>query len=389
MKICRIIDNFPSGKEIVGGLGPNWYYYSKLSVKRGIDVHVVCCRLRGQPEEENIEGIKIHRVSFSQGHRSSIYGNFAQNCFKTILKIKPDIIHGHNASHISVVMKRRKIDIPIITHLHGSLDLDLYADKLPFRSDLQRALRDRLYNIFSIWKKKFVTRHADLVISNSRHTADSIRKYFPKKRVEIIYNGVDLKRFRRVTSNLKDLYEAERLLLFVGRPVPFKGIQYLLRAMSKLNKTHDDLKCLLVGAARDEGYYRPYYRWLKSIAENLGLKNVSFLEPLPHITLPRYYSSADCLVVPSYPDPSPKVVYEAQACSCPIVATNGGGIPEIFGVESGLLFEPRNVQDLVDKIEVVLKEPDKFRGGRQIVRNKASWEKCVEDMIECYRQVLR
>ena len=276
-----------------------------------------------------------------------------------------------------------------MTHLHGGLDLDLYGDKFPFDSNFRRALRDRLYGIFSMWKKQYVTRHADLVIVNCKYAANSVYRYFPEKPVKVIYNGVDLKRFRHVKSDLKDFYEAGRLLLFVGRPAPFKGIQYLLRAIPKLNDMYEDLKCLLVGVKRNEGYYKAYYMWLRSIAEDLELKNVIFLEPIHYFDLPKYYSAVDCLVVPSFPDPSPKVVYEGQACSCPIVATNGGGIPEIFGRESGLLFEPRNVQDLVDKIQTVLKDPDKFRGGRQIVRNKASWEKCVEDMIKCYRQVLR
>ena len=159
--------------------------------------------------------------------------------------------------------------------------------------------------------------------------------------------------------------------------------------MSQLNEMHEDLKCLLVGVKRDEGYYRAYYRWLRSIAENLRLENVIFLETVPYFALPKYYSAADCLVIPSYPEPAPsKVLLEGQACSCPIVATNGGGIPEIFDRESGLLFKPRNVQDLVDKIERVLRNPDRFRGGRELVREAASWEKSIKDIIECYDLLL-
>ena len=388
MKICRIVDSFPVGKEITGGLGPNWYYYSKLSVDKGIDVHVICCKLEGQPEEEDVQGIKIHRVSFSRGHRGSLYGEFAKKCLETILEIRPDIVHGHNAYHISTVVHRQRIHVPILTHLHGSVDLDLYGDKLPFGSNFGRALRDRLYCVFSMWKKKYVTRYADLVIACDKYTANSVYKYFPEKLVRVVYNGADLKHFKHVKSDLKDFYGAERLLLFVGRPAPFKGIQYLLQAMPQLNKMHRNLKCLLVGVRREEGYYGAYYRWFKSIAERLRLENVIFLKPVPYFSLPKYYSAADCLVIPSYPDSSPKVVYEGQACSCPIVATNGGGIPEIFGRESGLLFEPRNVQDLIEKIETVLRNPDKFGGGRDVVRGRATWEKCIEDMVEAYELLL-
>jgi len=383
------VDNFLAKGEIVGGLGPNWYYYSNLSVDRGIDVHIVCSRLTGQLEEEDIEGIKVHRVSSSLGHRSSLYGEFAKRCLKTILEIEPDLVHGHNAYHISTVLQRHKIRVPILTHLHGSMDLDLFGDKLPFQSDFGRALRDRLYCIFSMWKKNYVTRHADLIIANSKYTADSVYRYFPHKVVKVVYNGVDLEHFRPVKSHLKDFYEGQRLLLFVGRPVPFKGIQYLIHAMSKLNKMYSDLTCLLVGVKRDEGYYQPYYRWLRSIVEGLRLENVLFLGPVPHFNLPEYYSAADCLIIPSYPEPAPsKVLLEGQACSCPIVATNGGGIPEIFGRKSGLLFRPRNVGDLVEKIKTVLRDPDRFKEGRDLVKGTATWETCVKNMIECYESLL-
>ena len=383
------MDNFPVRKEIVGGLGPNWYYYSKLSVERGIDVHVICNRSEGQLEEEDVEGIKIHRVSSSLGHRSSLYGDFAKKCLKTILGIRPDLIHGHNAFHISAVVNRQRINVPILTHLHGSMDLDLYVDKFPFKADFQRALRDRFYTVFSLWKKKYVGSHADLVIANSKYTADSVYKYFPEKLVRVVYNGVDLNHFRRVRSDLKDFYKADKLLLFVGRPVPFKGIQYLIQAMPKLNKMYRGLKCILVGAKRDEGYYRSYYTWLRSMTKDLGLENMLFLGTVPHFNLPEYYSAADCLVIPSYPEPAPsKVLLEGQACSCPIVATNGGGIPEIFGESSGLLFTPRNVEDLTRKIEIVLENPRHFRGGREIVIEKATWIQTVDGIIKCYEEIL-
>ena len=100
-------------------------------------------------------------------------------------------------------------------------------------------------------------------------------KYFPRKSVRVVYNGVELERFRRVKSDLKEFYDSDELILFVGRPVPWKGIQYILHAMPQLNRKHKNLKCLLLGVKREEGYYGTYYRWLNSIAQDLRLENVS------------------------------------------------------------------------------------------------------------------
>jgi len=390
MKVCRIVDDFPVRKEIREGFAPNWYYYSKLSAEKGIEVHVICGGAPEQLPEEEIEGINVHRVSLVKGYRSALYGDFAKNCIKKIEEIKPDIIHGHNASHISVVRNRRKIEIPLITHLHGSIDQDMCTEKLPFSFDFKRALRDRIIALASFLRYRYTATHADLIIACDKYTLNSVRKHIGSVEARVVYNGVDLNLFKKTKSKLKEELEADHLLLYIGRPVPWKGVQYLLRAVDRLNRQYKGLKCLLVGVKRDDKRHPNYiyYRWLKSIADELRLRNVIFSPPTAYFDLPKYYSGVDCFVTPSYPDSSPKTVYEAQACSCPVVAANGGGIPEIFSENSGLLFKPRDVEDLVRKIKTVLENPEKFRGGREVVKEKATWKKCVEDIIECYEFLL-
>ena len=386
MRVCRIVNGFPAKEEILGGLGPNWYYYSRLSVERGIEVHVICGRDKGQSEMEEIDGVVVHRVSPVRGHRSTIYGDFAQKSIAKLREIKPDIIHGHNAYHIGAAMNKEKLGIPMITHLHGSIDLDLYTDKLPLSFDPVRAIRDRVIYRWSFIRNRYVTARADFVIACDQYTKRSVKRYFKDKRTKVVYNGVDPNHFKPVKTELKEKLGADKLLLFVGRPEPRKGVQYILEAMNELNERFGNLVCLMLGVKR-EGYHNVYYRWFKSIAERLHIRNAIFSQSVPYFELPKYYSAADCFICPSYPDPSPKVVYEAQSCSCPISAANGGGIPEIFGEESGLLFEPRNVEDLVEKTTVILNNPRRFKGGRRLIEKLATWEICVGNIIDCYQEL--
>ena len=386
LKVCHIVDSFPSKDKIAEGCGPNWYYYSKLSMQRDIEVHIICGRDKKQAKEDEIEGIKVHRVSTARGHRSTLYGEFAKKAYNKVLEIKPDLVHGHNAYHIGIITEKRGLNVPIITHLHGSVDLELYTDKLPFDVDLVRALRDRVYGRWSVWRNKYVTKHSDFVIACDKYTAESVRRYFNGKRCEVVYNGVDPDYFRQVDSDIKEKLDADRLLLFVGRPTPWKGVQYLLHALKKVERDYPNSKCLLLGVKRG-GYYKTYSDWLISMSNTLKLKSPVFSPPISYFELPKYYSAADCLVVPSYPDPSPKVVYEGQACRCPIVGSNGGGIPEIFGKESGLLFRPRDAEDLAEKISIVLEDTSNFKGGREVVMKRATWDKCVEGMIGCYHEL--
>jgi glycosyltransferase involved in cell wall biosynthesis len=66
---------------------------------------------------------------------------------------------------------------------------------------------------------------------------------------------------------------------------------------------------------------------------------------------------SDCLIVPSncY-DNSPTVIYEAQAFSLPIIASNLGGIPELLNSDNDLLFYPNNEKDLIEKINTLIKK---------------------------------
>jgi glycosyltransferase involved in cell wall biosynthesis len=270
----------------------------------------------------------------------------------------------------------------LITHLHVSVDLSKYTEKLPFKFDFKAALKERFLAQTYFLENKYVTKKADLIIACDNYTKNSVLRYYNKK-VEVVYNGVDYDKFKRVNSDLKERYGADYLLMDIARPVPWKGAQYLLRALKELNEEHN-IYCLLIGMKR--GDHDVGYRWLNSIAKKLELSNVEFLPRIPYYDLPKYYSACDCFVTPSYPDPSPKTVYEAQACNTPVAATNGGGIPEIFGEESGLLFKPKDVKDMVEKIKIILENPKRFRGGRKVIKDKATWKKCVDDMVKIYEK---
>lgn len=390
MKVCRIVDKFPTGKDILGDLGPNYYNYAKLSVQKGVEEFIICRREKGQPREETIEGINVLRVSpqdVKHPRRDYLYGEFGKKALMEVKRIKPDFVHGHTSFHFYLARNKKvlqKKGIKLITHLHGPVDLSKYTEKLPFGFDFKAALKERLLAQTYFFENKYVTKKADLIIACDNYTKNSALRYYNKK-VEVVYNGVDYDKFKRVKSDLKERYGVDYLLMDIARPVPWKGVQYLLRALKELNEEYNSY-CLLIGMKR--GDHDVGYRWLNFMAKKLELRNVEFLPRIPYYDLPKYYSACDCFVTPAYPDPSPKTVYEAQACSTPVAATNGGGIPEIFGEESGLLFEPRTVTDIVDKISIILDNPDKFRGGRKIIKNRATWKKCVDRMFEVYKKCL-
>ncbi len=353
-------------------------------------MHIITSRNPGEEAEEVIDGIYVHRISPVRKILDGLKGDFAVELQKKVEELSPNIIHGHNSIHISLLLKR-KINTPIITHLHTSIDHYKFTEKLPMKYNFVRGLKDRISERWLAWLKKEAAEKANLVIACDKYTANSVLRCTNNRRIRVVYNGVDINLFRPMKSDLKNKLEAEYLILYVGRPNPWKGAHHLLRAFAKLRKEFKGIKCLFIGVKRLDSFHKPYYEWLVTQAKKLNLNidhEVIFMSHIPYYELPKYYSSADCFVAPSYPDPSPKTVYEAQACCCPVVATNGGGIPEIFSEESGLLFKPKDVNDLVEKIKIVLRNPDRFRGGRRIIKEKATWEKSVDGIIKCYEELM-
>jgi len=248
---------------------------------------------------------------------------------------------------------------------------------LPLSYNPKRAILDRAITRSYFYENRYVLDKSDYIIAVSKASANSIKKYIPDAKIKVLYNGVDASIFKPVKSNIKKQMDADHLLLFV----PWKGVQYLLEATKTLNKRFKGLKILLLGVDRPDS--QVYLKWLKDLSKKYGLDNVIFSKPVPYVELPKYYSGADCFVLPSYPEPLGKVVLEAQACRCPVVATNGGGIPELVTPEHGLLFEPRNLTDLTRKIENILKHKDKF--GKVKVY---SWEKSAENVMDYYDAIL-
>ena len=122
-------------------------------------------------------------------------------------------------------------------------------------------------------------------------------------------------------------------------------------------------------------------RW--QIAKENRLDNVIFSKSILYAELPKYYSAADCFVLPSYPDPSPKVIYEALACGTPILATNGGGIPELINGTNNLLVRPKDPNDLADKLKYMLTRNNVIRNTKIF-----TWEKSVNEIIKLYNEVL-
>lgn len=169
--------------------------------------------------------------------------------------------------------------------------------------------------------------------------------------------------------------------LFVGEMRIAKGVEDLLRAFASLPSGP---RLSLVGSGQDEPLFR-------DLAQRLGVGDrVAFLPPMPGA---RAFRRGRILVAPSRAESLPYIVLEAIAARLPIVATNVGGVPEIFGARADRLVPPRNVAALAAAMREMREMDPQARTAlademARFVRDGFTIDLMSEGVLRGYREAL-
>jgi glycosyltransferase involved in cell wall biosynthesis len=190
-------------------------------------------------------------------------------------------------------------------------------------------------------------------------------------RICVVQNGVDVNKFN---FNLnywefrnRFAHGSEKILLFVGRLVPEKGLDVLIEALPSILSNGVDAKIVAVG----EGPQREEYQ---QIANRYGLADKTlFLGHVDDWLLRALYRVADVTVVPSKFEPFGIVALEAMAARCPLVVSAVGGLSEIVDHENTGLKVPANDRDALAQAVVRIIRDAGFKDW--IVSN--AYKKCV------------
>ncbi len=201
---------------------------------------------------------------------------------------------------------------------------------------------------------------ARAIVTETDYAARFLRARFPHRadRVHRIYNGLDLGEFGRA-----DFSATPPLIVAVGRLIPKKGFNDLIRACVLLAQRGKSFRCEIVG----EG---PLENELRRQIDELGLQDNAVLSGAqPQSQLRQRLAAANVFVLPSVIDPDggmdnlPTVIMEAMATGLPVVSTNIGGIPEmVIENETGFLAQPGDAMAMADAIERVIS--DRFLAAR-------------------------
>jgi D-inositol-3-phosphate glycosyltransferase len=181
-------------------------------------------------------------------------------------------------------------------------------------------------------------------------------------RVEIVAPGVDHAFFapgqRRQARRAIALPEEGRMLLFVGRIQPLKGLEVAIRALAELADRCPDAFLVVVGGPSGPDGQTEVDRMHKLVAD-LGLGDrVRFVPPQAHELLSTFYRAADVCVVPSRSESFGLVALEAAACGTPVVAASVGGLTSLVeDGRTGFLVEGRAPSDFAAALAEILTDP--------------------------------
>ncbi len=204
---------------------------------------------------------------------------------------------------------------------------------------------------------------------------------FRKVRNKIVINGgVDIKKYKMSSKK-------ENFVLYVGRILPHKGIDRLIKAVPRSTK--------LVVAGRV--FDTPYLNHLKSLSKN---KKVLFIENPDDIKLTSLYRKASCFVLPSThkdylgnyrkkPELLGLVVIEAMASGTPVIVSSAGSLPELVENNvNGYVFKDGDINDLSKKIIKVVNSKVLIKklgmNGRKIVEQKYNWNSIAINTRKIY-----
>lgn len=338
----------------------------------------------------HIDGnIKIHYLPFFTVPFIFRYLNalsIALACRKTVKNIHStnaiDVLHAYGVypDGVAAALLSKWLNIPNVITALGS--------------DVNKEMQVTLKRKQSLW----ALHRAATVIGVSKDLVKTLIHYgVNKNKVHWVPTGVCRTTFKAQpvssdskTTNDHDIVSdqllsssaldtSKKIVLFVGRLHPVKGLEILLEAASILKKEKRlGFVIVLIG----EG---PLLQSLSNSAEALGIsESVIFIGPQPQTIVAQWMHAANLLCLPSHMEGLPNVILEALAQSLPVVASNVGGIPEVISHNKNGLLVPANQADKLAEALIccLAKAWDKKQIAQSV--EFAQWESIIESHLTIY-----
>jgi D-inositol-3-phosphate glycosyltransferase len=344
-------------------------------------VHIPAGPEQPMPKKELID----HIPAFVDGVR-----HFAQE-----KNLHYDLIHSHYwTSGIAAEMLKSSWDLPIVHMFHT---LGEMKNRVATSDDEKEGA-------YRLDGERRVIANADRIIAATLAEQAQLQWLYKAdaRKVVVIPPGVDSGHFYPIPADeareFIGIPREDRMVLFVGRIEPLKGLDTLIRAMSCMRMGEVEKPAYLVIIGGDPNVspeeMSAEMTRLQALCRELCLdRMVVFLGKRGQDTLPYYYSAAEVLVMPSHYESFGMVALEAMSCGTPVIASQVGGLA--FLVQDGVtgFHVPNGDSDaLCARLSMLLSDHAlREQMGEQAAAYARgyAWEIIARQLIKVYEDLLR
>lgn len=362
------------------------------------------------PFPDEVDAVKVYALKFKNSRWRKFlrrgcsyvfkYGFFLEllwGYYRFLKKHKDefDIIHVENAYPLGTVAALTSLLIkkPFVVNLQGADVMSIPE----YDYGYGRYRVPRLLLRFTFWR-------VPAVRANSEQTAELAKHYGAKaSKVKVIlrnisrniypptnFNIVENKQRQQIELRQRYNLNVGPILISYSRLHPFKGVDWLIKAIPLLQKQFGPISLLVCGPSRRTPQFGDYRTYLENLAKELGVADsVIFTGKIDFAHSQDYLAGADLLVIPSIADALNKVAIEAAAVGTPVVMTDTTGIaPHSVKAGVGLSVPPCNPEALADGITKALNNREAM-GKNGPAFAQAFTGPCIGDqLLNLYHQVL-
>ncbi len=374
MKIGFLIEYFYPKQ---GGAENNCFYLAKELAKKH-EVHIFTSQLENTKKYEIIGNINIHR--YKTLFRYRYYLSFTPGLLIGIIKQDLDILHVHSLGFLYhdliVILKKLNKKTKIINTPHGPfMALNSYNSYLKILKNIIENLEKHINNLY------------DKVIQVNPYQYEwMIKLGIKKNKVTFIPNGLNESAFKKINRKIKfeNKLKNRIIISYIGRIDRYKGLDQIIRVLPSFK----NLALIIVGENAGDK------KRLDSIIKNLKIKDrIIFTGKIPEEEKLRILNISKIFILPSEWEAFGISMLEAMAQGNIIISTKTeGGKYLIKEKENGFLYDFNNIEQLKQKIKVILKDKNLQRKIRKNNIKKAKkflWKVIVKDLEKVYLNLIK
>ncbi len=312
----------------------------------------------------NRAGMQPDALARFVGYRNEIFDRWVA---KRIRRERPRIVVGHDSSALISQRAAREVgSLSVLNQVIGHIEagLEIFAEEAETAPEFAETLV--VPPDWIVERCRVEALEADYILASSDYVRDTmVARGAKPDRTFVLPYGVDINRFQPMPRSERQTFR----ILFVGSLSQRKGIKYLLEAVKRLKLPNAEL--VLVGRkVGSEDAFKPYADIFRHV------------QHVPYHEVHRLYADADVFVYPSLHEGSAFATYEALASGVPVIATPNTGSVVRDGLD-GFLVPPRDVAALMEKIELLYREP-----GRRAMMGASARRRAEEFTWAAYRDRL-